>query len=124
MADKKKLLFYSILSSGHLNVCASLAKVLLDNHPDIEIWFIADQQWAQRLGRIDSRFKFGIVELNENFELKMASIVQKLEACLHMKPVDKLVHTWKMFIEDGSFYQVNFRSFSRKPLPTYLLICL
>lgn len=107
MSEKKKLVFYSILSSGHLNVCASLAKVLLDNHPDFEVWFIVDQQWAQRLGRIDSRFQFGIVELNENFELKMASIVQKLEASLHMKPVDKLVHTWKMFIEDNSFYEVS-----------------
>ena len=106
MSEKKKLLFYSILSSGHLNVCASLAKVLLDNHSDIEVWFIADRQWSERLGRIDSRFKFSIVELNEHFELKMAGIVQKLEACLRMKPVEKLVHTWKMFVEDGSFYEV------------------
>ena len=44
-----KVCFYSILSSGHLNVCATLGKILLDNHPDFEVYFVVDAEWKQKL---------------------------------------------------------------------------
>lgn len=41
---KKKVVIYSLLMSGCLNISASLATLLLDKHSDeIEIWFITGE---------------------------------------------------------------------------------
>ena len=52
------------MASGHYNVCVALAKILLDNHEDeIEIYFICDFNWQQKLTQMDKRFKFGVIEV-------------------------------------------------------------
>lgn len=80
----------------------------MDSHPDFEVWFVADDAWEAKLKAIDSRFKFAIVKLENDYNLKMAGIVQKLEAVLNMdNAVDKLVATWRMFTEDHTLYEVR-----------------
>lgn len=84
-----------------------MAKVLLDNHPDFEVWFIADSVWSTKLKAIDSRFKIALVELKEDYNAKLAGMVQKLEAVLKMDQViDKLLVTWRMFVEDPILFEV------------------
>lgn len=46
MAKVKRIAIYSLLSSGHFNVCVTLAKVLLNNYGDkIEIYFITGKRF-------------------------------------------------------------------------------
>lgn len=84
IVQKKKLAFYSILSSGHLNVCISLGRVLLDKFGDqIEVYFIVDRVWKEKIEKIDSRFKFGTFEFDKKEdESRMIDIANRFEKCL------------------------------------------
>lgn len=125
MTEKKRICFYSILSSGHLNVCASVAKVFLDNHPEFEIYFVVDRPWFERLSKIDSRFKFGVFDYaDQSMELRMANIVQKLEKTLKMSWFDKLLETWRMFVQDETLEEVDIKSEAKiKEINPNFLIC-
>ena len=70
MTKKKRIVFYLILSTGHVNVCASVSKVLLDRFQnEIDIYFIVDKLWKDKLAKMDSRFIYAAFEYMMNQEL-------------------------------------------------------
>lgn len=59
MSKVKKIAIYPLRSSGHTNVCVTIAKVLLNNYPgQVEIYFMLDEPWKEKISKLDSRFKF------------------------------------------------------------------
>lgn len=71
-------------SSGHLNVCASLGVAILNRFSDrIDVYFIVDAKWKAHLEKIDSRFKFGVFEYDQqDGDQRILEVVNKLEAAL------------------------------------------
>lgn len=101
MLRKKKILFYSILLPGHINVCAAIGTNLLNNHPDkVEVYFVVDHSYEKRLKELDSRFKIRSFTYKKEDTLRTTYMIDRLEACLQMNLVDKSVLCWKMFVED------------------------
>uniref|UniRef100_A0AAN0N7M6 UDP-glycosyltransferase n=1 Tax=Polyphagotarsonemus latus TaxID=1204166 RepID=A0AAN0N7M6_9ACAR len=101
MSEKKKILFYTYLSIGHLNVCSSIASILLDKyHDEIEINFLVDEIWAKKLSIIDSRFKFNIYEASKkNEEDLITKTIKKLEDSLNLPYFDRTIEIYKTFYE-------------------------
>jgi len=126
MTKLKKICFYSILSSGHLNVCASIGTVLLNNHPDdIEIYFIADEQWAEKLAKIDKRFKFGIIDYdNKDQEFRMIELVNKIEKTVYLSLVERMKVVWSIFMQDKTVMDIDRKSDEKiKEIKPDLLLC-
>lgn len=85
MVEKKKIVFYSLLSYGHFNVCVSLAKAMLDKHSDkVEIYFVCDKQWEEKLKKMDDRFKM----LKFEYETKAAE-----------NRLDTILESYKQYLE-------------------------
>ena len=98
---KKKILFYSILLPGHINVCASIGTNLLNNHSDkVDVHFVVDHSYEKRLQELDSRFKIRSYTYEREDTLRTTYMIDRLESCLQMDLVDKAVLCWKMFVED------------------------
>jgi len=123
--QKKKLAFYSILSSGHFNVCASLAVAILNRFSDrIEVYFIVDAKWKAHLEKIDSRFKFGVFEYDQkDGDQRLVEVVNKLEATLTMDVLEKAKTTWSLFVKDPTLIEVDAKSEQqiKKIKPDFLL---
>uniref|UniRef100_A0AAN0LVX7 UDP-glycosyltransferase n=1 Tax=Polyphagotarsonemus latus TaxID=1204166 RepID=A0AAN0LVX7_9ACAR len=112
LINKKKLVFYSFLTTGHLNVCSAIGSALLNNYSnEIEVYFIADKTWAEKLTKIDSRFKIGLIELSQK-EDRGQDIAKDTEKCLTLSLIEsiKLVFE-KFFISDAErLYEIDKKS--------------
>lgn len=101
MTTKKKILFYSILLPGHINVCASIGTNLLNNHSDrVQVFFVVDHSYERRLQELDPRFVIRSYRYRKEDTLRTNYVIDRLEPCLQMSLVDKSVLCWKMFVED------------------------
>lgn len=58
-----KLLFIFLLGQGHLSVCASVAKALLYKYPEHEIYFLADDEFAEKVKKISPLFKPVLIDV-------------------------------------------------------------
>lgn len=112
MGSKKKILFYPILSSGHINVSVSIGSILLNNHSDrVEVYFIVDKQWQDNISKIDARFKFCVYDFHEqNGELRLVKLIDELEKCLTMSLEEKSSFIWSMFTQDPTIKEVDMKA--------------
>ena len=122
---KKKIAFYSVLCTGHLNVCKSIAKALLDNYSDkIDIYFIVDVLWAEKLREFDSRFKFAIISSSKEAESRIEDLVDKLEPFLSLPLVDRMIESWKNFLDWNVIPEIDRKSEEKiREIGADLLIC-
>uniref|UniRef100_A0AAN0N794 UDP-glycosyltransferase n=1 Tax=Polyphagotarsonemus latus TaxID=1204166 RepID=A0AAN0N794_9ACAR len=92
MSVKKKIAFYGILSSGHLNLCSAVASTLLNLYSsEIDVYFFVDQNWAEKLSKVDSRFKFETFEYkNEEQKNYVAKFIEMMEPTLALPNIEKL----------------------------------
>uniref|UniRef100_A0AAN0LHV3 UDP-glycosyltransferase n=1 Tax=Polyphagotarsonemus latus TaxID=1204166 RepID=A0AAN0LHV3_9ACAR len=125
MSEKKKIAFYTVLASGHFNFTSSIATTLLNLYSDkIETYFFTDHEWCKKLSKIDSRFKFEIIEYEEkkqkDFINKMA---ESMEPILSLSNLDKLKATYKSFFENDDFLYIDQKvsKLIEKLKPDYLL---
>uniref|UniRef100_A0AAN0N5W9 UDP-glycosyltransferase n=1 Tax=Polyphagotarsonemus latus TaxID=1204166 RepID=A0AAN0N5W9_9ACAR len=91
MPEKRKIAFYAVLTSGHLNLCSAFGSTLLNLYSDkIDVYFFVDQNWAEKLSKIDLRFKFEIYE-NEKNEINDSSkdFVDSLRPLLALPNLEK-----------------------------------
>uniref|UniRef100_A0AAN0LVW8 UDP-glycosyltransferase n=1 Tax=Polyphagotarsonemus latus TaxID=1204166 RepID=A0AAN0LVW8_9ACAR len=95
--EKKKLVFYSILSSGHLNVCSAVGTALLNKFADdVEVYFIAEKVWAEKLKKIDQRFKIGLIDLSSE-EDRIIDVVKDTEKSLNLSHIDSIKFLFEKF---------------------------
>lgn len=52
-----KLLIVPMLTFGHFNACVNIGRLLIDRHPEHEIYFLASDKWADKLAKWEPRFK-------------------------------------------------------------------
>ena len=92
----KKIAIYPLRSSGHTNVCVTIAKVLLNNYADqVEITFLLDNQWKEKLSKLDSRFKFRTFEYDKpEQENHVANLLEKLEPVTKLPLVLRMGTLW------------------------------
>lgn len=57
-----KLLFVSILATGHLNVCQQLAKLLIYKYPEHDVYFCVDEEFAKKIKDSCQLFKPVVME--------------------------------------------------------------
>lgn len=109
MGEKKRIAFYSILSSGHMNVCVSLAKAILDQHADkVDIYFVCDQEWETKLRKMDERIKLVRIEYDsDEAKNRMADMVDKFKMFLSLPHIEKTIGTWQAFINDRSTIEID-----------------
>uniref|UniRef100_A0AAN0N6H0 UDP-glycosyltransferase n=1 Tax=Polyphagotarsonemus latus TaxID=1204166 RepID=A0AAN0N6H0_9ACAR len=102
MTDKKKIAFYGILSSGHLNLCSAVASTLLNLYPsEIDVYFFVDQNWAEKLSKVDSRFKFETFEYkNEDEKNFFAKFISQLEPLLSLSNLEKVKMIFNMSLDN------------------------
>lgn len=123
---KKKIAFYSILSSGHLNVCSSIATVLLDKFSKkLEVYFIVDDVWAEKLSKNDARFKFGIINYdNKEQGSRIEDLVDSLEPLLSTKLVERMIGCWSQFLDWSTLPEIDRKSEEKiKEIGADFLIC-
>ena len=89
-------MFFSFSSvhrrTGHTNVCVTIAKLLLNNYPDqVEITFVTDNLWKDKLSKLDSRFKFRTFEYdNQQQETATDELIKSLEPITKLPLVERM----------------------------------
>uniref|UniRef100_A0AAN0LJ20 UDP-glycosyltransferase n=1 Tax=Polyphagotarsonemus latus TaxID=1204166 RepID=A0AAN0LJ20_9ACAR len=125
MSDKKKIAFYGFLTSGHMNLCSSVASVLLNNYPDeLEIYFFTDSLWAKKLSKVDSRFKFEIYDYkSKDQENYVSEMVKGMEPYLYLSNIDKIKGLCSSFYktEDLIYVDLEVSKLIKKLKPDYIL---
>lgn len=78
--------------AGHTNVCVTIAKLLLNNYPDqVEITFVTDNPWKDKLSKLDSRFKFRTFEYdNQQQETATDELIKSLEPITKLPLVERM----------------------------------
>uniref|UniRef100_A0AAN0LHC1 UDP-glycosyltransferase n=1 Tax=Polyphagotarsonemus latus TaxID=1204166 RepID=A0AAN0LHC1_9ACAR len=112
LIKKKKIVFYSVLTAGHLNVCSAIGSTLLNKYPnEIEVYFISDETWAEKLTKIDSRFKIGLIELSQK-EDRIPDIVKHTENCLNLSLIERRKYLFQTFFIDDieRIYETDIKS--------------
>lgn len=125
MAEKKKICFYSIMCSGHLNVCVSLAKSILDNHSDkVDVYFVCNEEWEAKLRKMDDRFKLAKYEYKTNEAKNRTShMIDSFKAFLKKPHLEKVIGIWHILLEDKAIVEIDAlsREQIRKINPDFLL---
>ena len=122
---KKVVAFYSIMSSGHFNVCKSLAKALLDRHSDkVEVVFIVDGEWETKLAEFDPRFKFGVIHYdNDQQKERIQDLVTNIEPFLSASTVEKQQMAWNNFLDWDVLPEIDRKSEEKILEVADFLIC-
>lgn len=106
---KKRIGFYSCLAVGHLNVCLSIGQVLLDHFGDeIEVYFLADDFFADKITKVDARFKLAKIEYEgQKDESRYNDLVTKLESFLALPSLERLLNSMNVFIYDPTDEKID-----------------
>lgn len=110
MSEKKKIVIYSLLTAGHLNVCTSLASILLNNHSDkLEVYFIVDQEWQEKLSKTDARFKFAVMNRDKKAQAaRREEMMKKILELLKLPLAERVIQSWKVFFtKDNPIYELD-----------------
>uniref|UniRef100_A0AAN0LM61 UDP-glycosyltransferase n=1 Tax=Polyphagotarsonemus latus TaxID=1204166 RepID=A0AAN0LM61_9ACAR len=103
MLNKKKVVFYSYLTVGHLNLCVSIGSTLLNQYPDeIEIYFFSDQTWAEK---------------------KVVDLIKEMESLLNLPNIDRFKEMFKIIVkgEDYFFTDQQLSNLIKKIKPDFIL---
>lgn len=89
----------------------TLAKSLLNNH-DVEVWFIADKEWAAKLAKFDDRFKFGVVDYGHDpKENRLEKLVAELDDSLKLSPFERsAVSLWTSSLENNAVLEMDMKA--------------
>uniref|UniRef100_A0AAN0LM54 UDP-glycosyltransferase n=1 Tax=Polyphagotarsonemus latus TaxID=1204166 RepID=A0AAN0LM54_9ACAR len=127
MSEKKKIAFYAFLSSGHINFCSAIASTLLNNYPDkIEVYFFTDSSWAEKIAKIDSRYKFEIYEYEKKEQKDFINnLVSRIEPLLLLPNIDKIKELFKSFKQNADYFYYIDEEVSKliKKLKPDFLLC-
>lgn len=99
--EKKRIGFYPCLAVGHHNVCITLGKALLDHFEDeVEVYFLTDNYFAEKISKVDTRFKLVILEYggNKKDESRYNDLVIKLESFIQLPIIERLASALNVFV--------------------------
>ena len=101
MSKVKKIAIYPLRSSGHTNVCVTIAKVLLNNYPgQVEIYFLLDPIWQEKISKLDSRFKFKVFQYDrKEQENQTTDFMDLLEPITKLPLVQRMGSLWTSFAD-------------------------
>ena len=86
----------------------TLAKSLLNNHPAIELYFIVDQEWRDKLAKLDDRFKFGVFEYDSREqEHRTSDLLEKFEVLLKRSMLERVTCLWSTILEDKTVLEID-----------------
>ena len=72
------------------------------------MYFLVDPEWQRKLSKIDSRFRFGLIEYdNPAQETRLISLVQRIKGRLALPLVDRFAKAWTDFLEDPTLMQID-----------------
>ena len=71
---------------------------------------MVDNEWATKLAKIDSRFKFAIIDTSDQQAGNIVEIIKKFEPFLELSMIERLIQTWETFLEDTSFIEIDKKS--------------
>ena len=104
------IVVYSLLAAGHLNVCASLSTVILNKNSDkVDIYFIVDKEWEEKLSKIDGRFKFAVLHRDQQKRAaRREEIMKKVLDLLELPLADRVIQSWGLFFRaDNPIYELD-----------------
>ena len=52
-----KVLFVPMLTFGHFNCCVNISRLLIERHPEHQIYFLVSDKWAEKLKKWEPRVK-------------------------------------------------------------------
>ena len=111
MHQKKRIVFYPMLATGHVNVVTSLAKILLNQFSnEIEIYFITDKLWKSKLELKDSKFKFSVFEYAGYDELRIKNNLEQLEKFMEIPLINRyIIDKLKLNLQFLNIFKLFFR---------------
>lgn len=110
MSEKKNIVVYSLLTAGHLNVCASLATVILNKNSDkVDVHFIVDEEWREKLSKIDGRFKFAVMQRDKQKQAaRREEMMKKILEILKLPLADRVIKSWGVFFTaDNPIFELD-----------------
>jgi len=97
--EKKRIVFYTLLSVGHTNLSLWLSRAILDRYSKyFEIAFIVDDYWEDRLSKLESRIKFLVI----NYENKQETYrddqqIEYFKMIAKLELADRMTTIWDAF---------------------------
>lgn len=110
MSEKKVIVVYSLLSAGHLNVCISLATEILNNNSDkIDVYFVVDQEWQEKLIKIDGRFKFAVLHRDKQKQAaRREEMMKKILDLLKLPLAERVIQSFGWFFRaDNPIFELD-----------------
>lgn len=93
------------------NVCASIGSLLLDGHPDeLEVWFVLPAEWAQRLAKVDHRFKFALIESDQQAGDYIVEAVNNCRKLLELPAFEREIRSWVQYLENKQYLKIDEKS--------------
>lgn len=125
MTEKKRILMYPLLSSGHMNVCISLAKAILDQHSDkVDVYFTCENEWEKKLQKIDQRFKLLNINYSQEATDRIVDEIEKMKATLKLSKLEKVNTMWESVMNDKEIMKIDKLSEVQiKKLDPHFLVC-
>ena len=107
--EKKRIGFYSCLAVGHLNVCLTIGKTLLEQFGDkLEVYFITDEFFGEKVAKVDARFKLAKFQYaGQKDESRFNDVIIKLESFLGLPVTERLLKSMDVFIYDPTDEQID-----------------
>ena len=99
MSKVKKIAIYPLRSTGHTNVCVTIGKALLNKYPEqVEIYFMLDELWKEKISKHDSRFKFCTFQYDKKEqENSIVDFMDLLEPITKLPLVERMGKLWTSF---------------------------
>lgn len=75
--------------------------MILNRH-SVDVYFIVDSEWQDKLSKIDSRFKFAIVEQSkQEVDSVKNELMEKFEQSLSLPLADRTIQSWSYFFQEA-----------------------
>lgn len=92
----------------------------------MEIFFLVDKEWQEKLRKIDGRFRFAIVDQDKQKTDNIKNeLMEKFEQSLSLSLVDRMLQSWSFFFqeEDNPMYEFDLKAEAkiRELQPDFLL---
>ena len=92
----------------------------------MEIFFLVDKEWQEKLTKIDSRFRFAIVDRDKQEQnIQRDELMEKFEQNLSLPLIDRLLQCWQHFFQEENNptyeYDLKAEAMIRELQPDFLL---
>lgn len=68
-----------------------------------------NETWANKLKKLDERFKFALIEVEEEQD-RIDEMIEKIEPFLKSSLVDRLINSWINFLKWETLYDIDVKT--------------